>query len=57
VSGVNDMDIDKLDLIHKVFLVMGPKIDKKIVKNLLSVVTVLSDRDLGDELKQMVKRL
>lgn len=51
------MDFDKLDLIHKVFLVMGPKIDKKIVKNLLSVVTVLSDRELGDELKQMVKRL
>ena len=51
------LDIDRLDLIHKVFLVMGPKIDKKIVKNLLAIVTVLSDRELGDELKQMVKRM
>jgi hypothetical protein len=54
---VNALDIDRLDLLHKVFLVLGPKVDKKIVRNLLAVVTILSDRDLGDELKQMVKRL
>lgn len=53
----NDLDIDRLDLLHKVFLVMGPKVDKKIVKNLLAIVTILSDRDLGDELKQMVRRM
>lgn len=53
----NDLDIDRLDLLHKVFLVMGPKVDKRIVKNLLAVVTILSDRDLGDELKQMVRRM
>ena len=57
VSGVNIVDFDKLDLLHKVFLVMGPKVDKKLLRNLLSVVTVLSDRDLGDELKKMVKRI
>jgi hypothetical protein len=57
VSGVNVLDIDRLDLMHKVFLAMGPKVDKKLVKNLLWVVTILSDRDLGDELKQMVRRL
>jgi hypothetical protein len=54
---VKGMDIDHLDLLHKIFLVLGPKVDKKIVKNLLAVVTILSDRDLGDELKQMVRRL
>ncbi len=51
------LDIDRLDLLHKVFLVLGPKIDQRVVKNLLALVTILSDRDLGDELKQMVKRL
>ncbi len=51
------LDIDRLDLLHKVFIVLGPKIDRRVVKNLLAVVTILSDRDLGDELKQVVKRL
>jgi hypothetical protein len=51
------MDIDRLDLLHKVFLAMGPKVDKKILKNLLALVTILADRDLGDELKQMVRRI
>ncbi|MGE5581963.1 MAG: hypothetical protein ACM3X9_05425 [Bacillota bacterium] len=50
------MNIDKLDLIHKLFLVVGPKIDRKLVKNLLAIATVLSDRDMGDELKQIVKK-
>ncbi len=51
------LDIDRLDLLHKVFIVLGPKIDRRVVKNLLAVVTILSDRDLGDELKQVVRRL
>ncbi len=51
------MDIGRLDLLHKLFLVFGPKIDQKALKNMLAIITVLSDRDMGDELKQMVKKM
>lgn len=51
------MDIDKLDLLHKLFLVLGPKVDQKIVKSLLALTTILADRDTGDELKQLVRKI
>jgi hypothetical protein len=54
---VSNLDIDKLDLLHKLFLVLGPKVDQKIVKSLLALTTILADRDTGDELKQLVRKI
>lgn len=51
------MDIEKLDLAHRIFIAMGPKVDKEIFKKLLILATFLSDRDTGDELKKLLRRL
>ena len=51
------MDIDKLDLIHRILLVYGPKIDKNLFKNFLMAVTLMADRDTGDELKRILQHL
>lgn len=51
------MDIEKLDLAHRIFLAMGPKVDKGVFKKLLVLVTFFSDRDTGDELKKLLRRL
>ncbi len=51
------MDIEKLDLAHRIILAVGPKVDKEVFKKILMVATFLSDRDTGDELKKLLRRL
>lgn len=51
------MDIDKLDLLHKILLVYGPKVDREIFKKFLMAVTLLSDRETGDELKRILQHI
>ncbi len=51
------MDIEKLDLAHRVFLAVGPQMDKEFFKKLLFITTMLSDRETGDELKRILQRL
>jgi hypothetical protein len=51
------LDIDKLDLLHKILLVYGPKIDRDMFKKFLMAVTLLADRDTGDELKRILQQL
>jgi hypothetical protein len=51
------VDIEKLDLAHRIFLAVGPKVDKQIFRKLLIFITFLADRDTGDELKKLLQRL
>ena len=51
------MDIEKLDLAHRIFLAVGPKVDKEIFKKILMIATFFSDRDTGDELKKVLAKL
>lgn len=51
------MDTDKLDLVHRFSLMLGPKIDKALIKNCLIALTILSDEGTGSELKKLISRL
>jgi hypothetical protein len=51
------LEIEKLDLVHRVFLAAGPQLGKDIFKKLLLITTLFSDRETGDELKKILQRL
>ena len=46
------MNIEKLDLVHRVFLAVGPQVNKEFFKKLLLIATIFSDRETGDDLKR-----
>jgi len=51
------LDIERLDLAHRLFLAVGPKVDREVFKKILMVATFFADRDTGDELKKLLRRL
>ncbi|HEX7712553.1 MAG TPA: hypothetical protein VF531_00915 [Bacillota bacterium] len=51
------MDADKLDLVHRFSLTLGPKIDKALIKNCLTALAILSDEETGSELKKLIAKL
>lgn len=53
------MDIDQVDLMHRIMLAFGPKINinQDLVKNLLIAVAIFSDRETGEELKRLIRQM
>ena len=53
------LDIEQVDLMHKIMLAFGPKINinQEILKNLLIAVAIFSDRDTGDEIKRLIRQM
>lgn len=46
-----------LDLAHRIFLAVGPKFDKRVFKKLLALAMFFADRDTGDELVHLLRRM
>lgn len=51
------MDIEKLDLLHRVFLAAGPKMDQEMLKNLMLVLTIFTERDTGEQLRKTIRQM
>ncbi len=51
------MDIEKLDLIHRAYLAAGPQVEKDVLQKLLLITMLLSDREIGDELMKVLRKL
>jgi hypothetical protein len=51
------MEIQKVEFLQKFSQAYGPKLDKEIIKNILIALSIISDRDTGDELLRILKQM
>ncbi|TCL70910.1 hypothetical protein EDC14_100855 [Hydrogenispora ethanolica] len=53
------MDTEKLELLQRFSMLMGPKtrIDRELLKNFLVVLSLIADRDVSDELIKVLQRI
>ena len=53
-----DWNHERIDLLHRLSLAMGPKrVNKEFIRNCLIVLTILSDQDIGTELKKLIQQI
>ncbi len=53
------MDTEKIELLQRFSMLMGPRIriDRELLKNFLLMLSLISDREISDELIKVLQRI